>query len=450
MHNQDTIAAIATPTGSGGVAVIRISGDKAKDIASRFSGLKKFTPRHCYFANFRDENGEIIDQGLLIYFAAPNSFTGEDTVELQGHGGRGVAQLLLRQCFIYGARAAEGGEFSKRAFLNGKIDLAQAEAIADLINAESAAAVRAANRSLQGEFSLKIEQIAAEIKAIRVFIEAVLDFPDEEIGYLEEGKIARRLADLFAVISELISNARQGKLLNDGIKIALIGKPNVGKSSLLNALSGDDLAIVSAKAGTTRDIVRSKIVLAGMPVEILDTAGMRADTRDEIEMEGIKRSQKAANDADLLLVVLDATASAQEEEEFLSEIAVIIQNKEDKTVFIYNKQDLLSNANILENQDKLFISAKTGFGLKELENKVAELVGKQDEEAVFISRERHISALQKTLSEVENAACNLVNNQLEFTASDLYQAQDFLAEITGKVSTDELLDEIFSGFCIGK
>ena len=170
MHNQDTIAAIATPTGSGGVAVIRISGDKAKDIASRFSGLKKFTPRHCYFANFRDENGEIIDQGLLIYFAAPNSFTGEDTVELQGHGGRGVAQLLLRQCFIYGARAAEGGEFSKRAFLNGKIDLAQAEAIADLINAESAAAVRAANRSLQGEFSLKIEQIAAEIKAIRVFI----------------------------------------------------------------------------------------------------------------------------------------------------------------------------------------------------------------------------------------------------------------------------------------
>ena len=441
MTARDTIAAIATPPGTGGVSIIRISGSEALAIATRISGITP-APRRATLAHIRDAYGDTLDQALLLYYPAPHSYTGENILEIQGHGGIAVTQAVLAAALDAGARLAEPGEYTRRAYLNDKIDLAQAEAIADLINARSQAAVKAANRSLQGDFSREIAVLAADLLALRVYIEAALDFPEEEIDFLREGDIAARLQGWGERLRTLLAQSTQGRLMNDGINLVIAGKPNAGKSSLLNALVGEERAIVTAQAGTTRDIVRETILIHGMPVNILDTAGLR-EAEDLVEQEGIRRTRHALSQADLILLLRDGSAlDGATDDELPANIPHLTA---------YNKADQTPPA-IQAQYPGLWISAKTGAGIDALRDAIAHAVGRDDrEESPYIARERHLRALHQAEQHYHDALAQLQSTQNgELIAEDLRLAHEALGSITGATSSDDLLGHIFSAFCIGK
>ncbi len=442
---RDTIAAIATPPGTGGVSIIRISGGEALAIAARVSDITP-APRRATLAHIRDARGDTLDQALLLYYPAPHSYTGEDTLEIQGHGGIAVTQAVLAAVLDAGARLAEPGEYTRRAYLNNKIDLAQAEAIADLINARSQAAVKAANRSLQGDFSRQIETLAADLLALRIYIEAALDFPEEEIDFLREGDIAARLQSWGERLRTLLAQSTQGRLMNDGINLVIAGKPNAGKSSLLNALVGEERAIVTAQAGTTRDIVRETILIHGMPVNILDTAGLR-EASDLVEQEGIRRTRQALNQADLILLLRDGSALDDRGDETLPP-----ESADTPLLLAYNKADQTPPAVQAQHADGLWLSAKTGAGIDALRDAIACAVGRDSrEESPYIARERHLRALHQAERHYQHALAQLHSTQNgELIAEDLRLAHEALGSITGAVSSDDLLGHIFSSFCIGK
>ncbi|MEE4660188.1 MAG: tRNA uridine-5-carboxymethylaminomethyl(34) synthesis GTPase MnmE [Halieaceae bacterium] len=447
----DTIAAIATAPGTGGVGIVRVSGPRAQAIAASITG-RQITARRACFSHFRDAQGETLDTGIALFFQGPHSFTGEDVLELQGHGGSAVLDLVLRECLRLGARAAEPGEFSQRAFLNDKLDLAQAEAIADLVTATTEAGVRSANRSLQGDFSRRINALIEDIVSLRVYVEAAIDFPDEEIDFLQDGAVRDRLKNLQQAVQEVLDTARQGKLLRDGMKLVIAGRPNAGKSSLLNALSGEDTAIVTAVAGTTRDVLREHIQIDGMPLHIVDTAGLR-DSDDPVEQEGIIRAWREMDDADHLLLVIDAACenSAREEHANLQQL---LEEKGSRTAvtIIHNKCDLSGQAPGLSQQDELTVvtlSARERQGLDILKTHLKQVMGFTGvEQHGFSARRRHIDALERSAALLAAAETQLAAGEL--LAQDLRDAHDTLGEITGVMSADELLGEIFSSFCIGK
>lgn len=441
---QDNIAAIATAPGAGGIGVIRVSGRGLLDLAENLSG-KRPKPRYATFAEFFDEDQTLIDSGLLLYFPAPHSFTGEEVLEIQGHGGTIILNMLLRRCLAWGCRLAEAGEFSRRAFLNQKIDLAQAEGIADLIHAQSEAAALAASRSLQGKFSLEIKRLQDDLIDLRMLTEATLDFPEEdETQWLEQAKALQRLAHTQAQLERVLATATQGALLREGAHIALIGRPNVGKSSLLNALAQDDIAIVTDIAGTTRDTIRQAIVLKGLLLHIIDTAGLR-DTDDTVEKIGIERTWQALEKADLALLLVDQNLSEHE--------TAILAKLKLPHLIVRNKIDQSGDAagrRTWQGQDAVFVSAKTGAGLADLETWLLEAVGWGGESAsLFSARERHLNAIRRAKNELEQAQF-AYTHAAELFAEHLVAAQRALSEITGEFSADDLLGEIFSRFCIGK
>ena len=443
MKNHDTIAAIATAPGVGGVGIIRISGQKSLDICQQLTD-KNPKPRQAIFSSFTHKN-KLIDEGIILYFPNPHSFTGEDVIELQAHGGPVILNMLLQAVIQCGARQAQAGEFSQRAFLNDKIDLVQAEAIADLISSSTEQAAMAAQRSLQGDFSKKISAILKQLIALRVWIEAAIDFPEEEIDFLADKQQQQKMQDLHQTIKQLLSQAQQGELLNKGVMIGIIGQPNVGKSSILNLFTRNETAIVSDIAGTTRDIVKENINIQGIPVLIIDTAGIHI-TEDKIEQEGIKRAKQILQQADIILQVIDGSKDIQQQKNNLADLPF---NK--RKIIIYNKSDIISKKNLLADNE-LQLSAKTGSGFDLLENKIINMISKENNiETSFSARSRHISQLQKTLENISIAEHNFINNQAgELVAEDLRQAQENLSQITGEFSSDDLLGEIFSSFCIGK
>ena len=446
MMNQsltDTIVAIATPPGRGGVGIVRVSGKSLRPLAATICGIaeNRIQPRVAQHVQFRDDVNDIIDDGIALYFSAPASFTGEDVLELQAHGSPIVLAALVRRCVELGARHAEPGEFTKRAYLNNKLDLAQAEAVADVIDAATESAARAAVRSLTGEFSKRITTLQEAIIQLRMFVEATLDFPEEDVEFLEQAKARHKLADTRAALVQVMREAARGQLLHDGIKIVLAGEPNVGKSSLLNALSGDDIAIVTPIAGTTRDTVKSRISLKGLPVEIIDTAGLR-DTTDAVEKIGIERTRAAIHAADLALLLVEAGQSVSQK--LAAEIPAYV-----KRIVVFNKTDLL-DANVAR-ESGLHISAKTHEGIDTLIDEITKAVGFDYREGgTFIARERHVTALNATLSHIDAAVAHLDHIALELFAEELRLAHQSLGEITGEFTADDLLGEIFSRFCIGK
>ncbi|MBX2849739.1 MAG: tRNA uridine-5-carboxymethylaminomethyl(34) synthesis GTPase MnmE [Acidiferrobacterales bacterium] len=440
----DTITAIATPPGKGGVGVIRLSGPKALEIASAIT-QKKLPARQAIFSHFKNTEGETIDTGLAIYFAGPNSFTGEDVVELQGHGGPIIQDLLIKEIVRAGARPARAGEFSERAFLNDKIDLAQAEAIADLIDSSTEQAAKGAMRSLQGEFSEKVHELLAELIHLRMYVEAAIDFPEEEIDFLADEKVHNSVEALQQSLDKTIQQAGQGRILRNGLRLVLAGKPNAGKSSLLNALTGHEAAIVTDIPGTTRDTVTETIDIDGLPVHIVDTAGLR-DSQDTVEKIGIERARQAMQTADHILYIIDATDNQQASLEELSE-------QQHRLSKIYNKIDLLDKPLELTDQSKsLQISATQEVGINALKDHIKKLAGyNQDGESVFTARRRHLTALESARDSVQRGYQQLQTHRAgELLAEELLQAQNALNEITGAFSADDLLGEIFSGFCIGK
>ena len=447
--NKGTIAAIATAPGRGGVGVIRISGSNLLPFAFALTG-KSPKPRYATLADFQAADGSTIDTGLLLYFPNPHSFTGEDVLELQGHGGPVVLQLLLARCLDLGARLAEPGEFSRRAFLNGKMDLAQAEAVADLIDAATASAARSAVRSLQGEFSRAIGELNEELINLRMLVEATLDFPEEDIDFLKAADAFGRLERLQRKLAEIFDRAGQGKLLQAGLHVVLAGQPNVGKSSLLNRLAGDDLAIVTPIAGTTRDALRSTIQIEGIPLHIIDTAGLR-ETEDEVERIGIERSWKEIERSDVVLLLVDSrTGVTEADREILERLPKNLQR-----ITIYNKIDLAGRQS--ERHDEadgvaVSLSAKANQGIDLLRQELLCIAGWHQTEDVFIARERHLRALA-TAQEHVAAARSVVEGvlpALELFAEELRLAQQALGEITGEFTADDLLGVIFSRFCIGK
>jgi len=446
---NETIAAIATPPGRGGIGIIRVSGPAAPDIAKTISG-KSPKARDATLCRFVDGDNEAIDEGILIYFAAPDSFTGEDVVELQGHGGPVVQDMLLQRVVELGARLARPGEFSERAFLNGKLDLAQAEAVADLIESGSAQAARSALRSLQGAFSKEIHQLVEMLTRLRVYVEAAIDFPEEEIDYLADNRVVEELVQIEKQFEQLLAATRQGCLLHDGMTVVLVGKPNAGKSSLLNALAGQDSAIVSHIPGTTRDIIREHIQLDGMPVHVLDTAGLR-DSGDEIETEGVRRAQAAMDKADrVLLIIDDADTSDSELEKMVADLpcggpCTVVRNKIDLT----NKESTYIDTRCYK---EVSVSAKTGAGLDKLRQHLKDCMGYQSYgEGTFMARRRHLDAIERAQAHLAEGKKQLQQTKAgELLAEELRQAQNALGEITGEVTSDDLLGEIFSSFCIGK
>ena len=459
MTRKLPIIALATAPGKAGVGVIRISGPQLLPIATALFN-KTLTPRQASLLTLRDAQGESIDQLLAIYFAAPASFTGEDVLELHCHGGPQLLELVMKRCLELGKDQglviAEPGEFSLRAYLNNKIDLAQAEAIADLIDAQSAAAVRGAARSLQGVFSNDINGLIEEITQLRILVESTLDFPEEEIEFLENAQARERLRAVMQKLYALREGAKQGKILRDGIQLVLAGAPNVGKSSLLNRLAGEEVAIVTPIAGTTRDRVKESITIGGVPMHIIDTAGLR-ETSDLVEAKGIERSWEAIAAADLVIFLQDPgsseTSTTSEIVELKGQILKALSPK-CPVLEVNNKSDLLiSPAPEQGEKQSMFISAKTGQGIEALKQKILELVGwGGSQEGVIVARRRHLDCLDRAATHLEQSQQFAANGNisLELFAEELRLAQDQLGQITGKLLPDDLLGKIFSQFCIGK
>ena len=440
----DTIAAIATAAGAGGVGIIRISGPDSGTIAAAFFN-KPLRHRYAHFTEFRDADGVEIDHGLLLFFQGPNSFTGEDVVELQVHGSPVALAMLLRRCFQLGARHARAGEFTERAFLNQKLDLAQAEAVADLIAAQSEAAATAAVRSLEGEFSKRVESVLTELTDLRTYVEALIDFPDEDISFSNDQQIIARSSRLNTLLENLLTQAKRGQRLRDGLYVVIIGPPNAGKSSLLNALAQNDRAIVTPIAGTTRDVLREQITLNGVPVTLVDTAGLRISS-DVIEAEGIRRARLEIARADLAILLLGA-----DQPDFSFADLQVSLPASLKRICVLNKVDLLPTSGI---DEELFISTLTGSGLSELCNKILTMTGSDSANdgstGTFSARTRHVQALETVQKQLATAKAWLCAEHGELAAEELRLAQMTLSEITGAFSADDLLGKIFSSFCIGK
>ncbi len=445
---SETIAAIATPPGRGGVGIIRISGENLDAISDGIIGAMP-EPRHAAYRRFRDGAGEIIDEGLALYFPAPHSFTGEEVLELQGHGGPIILDMLMERVLELGARPARPGEFSERAFLNNKLDLAQAEAIADLIDSSSRAAARLANRSLQGEFSKQVHALVDQLIHLRMYVEAAIDFPEEEIDFLSDGKVSADLHFLSDKLEHVQNSARIGALLRDGMQLVIAGRPNAGKSSLLNALSGRESAIVTDVPGTTRDLLREQIQIDGMPLHLIDTAGLR-HSEDTVEQIGIRRAREEIGKADLILWVFDAGTGLEQDREDLEALpegipVTLICNKIDKS-------DAKCPDYHRYGHEMIGLSAKTGEGVETLIAHLKATMGYQGEESgEFIARRRHLEALKKARKHLDSGRRALDQSLSgELLAEDLRQAQMALSEITGEFTADDLLGEIFSSFCIGK
>ena len=479
--DSDTICAIATPPGRSGVGIIRVSGSLVQPITAAVLGLIP-KPRHAHYASFLDENQTVIDQGIALYFNKPNSFTGEDILELQGHGGTHVLNTLRDRIINAGARLARPGEFSERAFLNNKIDLLQAEAIADLIDANSQQAARSAMRTLQGDFSRRIFSLLEQLISIRVNVEAAIDFSDEDIDLLSDHKVKESLAGVLVTLKGVFDQAQQGALLKEGIRVVIAGKPNAGKSSLLNALSGHDSAIVTSTPGTTRDTLSEEINIDGMPVHIVDTAGLRS-SEDVVEQEGVKRARSAMSQADQILLLVDKTDPELVVEKLLDELGLLNDispsgkanrangelNKDgvekklsmpSNIVILFNKIDLISNEKPARSYIRVFetdvvtisISAKEQLGIELIRDYLKTSAGfLSGEEGVFVARARHLAALRESENLLNSAQAHINEGVLlELVAEDLRLAQSELGKITGEFTSDDLLGEIFSNFCVGK
>ena len=443
---SECIAAIATAPGRGGIGVVRISGPNLSPLAAALGGREP-QARIAQFARFRDGSGGLIDEGLLLYFPAPHSFTGEDVIELQGHGGPVVMQMLLARCLELGARLAEPGEFTRRAFLNGKLDLAQAESVADLIEASTAAAARSAVRSLTGSFSREVQGLCERLIDLRMLVEATLDFPDEDVDFLIEAKAFERIEVVAAELRAILDRARQGSLLRNGLHVVLVGQPNIGKSSLLNRLAGEERAIVTDIAGTTRDALRETIQIEGIPLHIIDTAGLR-DTTDEVERIGIARTWQEIERADVVVRLVDVRAGLTDADAAID--ARLPAGVERITVF--NKVDLLGRQPERTEDAagiSLYLSAKADQGIGLLRDELLRVAGwHRHGEDVILARERHLIALREALARVEAALD--ARHALELMAEELRLAQEAVNEITGEFTPDDLLGVIFSRFCIGK
>lgn len=454
MNTTDTIAALATPPGRGGVGILRISGRGAKDVALAVLG-KLPKPRYADYLPFRDAEGSTLDQGIALWFPGPNSFTGEDVLELQGHGGPVILDLLLKRVLaLPDVRIARPGEFSERAFLNDKLDLAQAEAIADLIDASSEQAARSAMNSLQGAFSLRIHQLVEALTHLRIYVEAAIDFPDEEIDFLSDGKIEAQLNGVMADLDGVRAEARQGSLLREGMKVVIAGRPNAGKSSLLNELAGREAAIVTDIAGTTRDVLREHIHIDGMPLHIIDTAGLR-EASDEVERIGIERAWNEIEQADRVLFMVDGTTTAATEPaeiwpEFMARLPstlpiTVVRNKADITGETLGLSEVNGHSLIR-------LSARTGEGIDLLREHLKQSMGfTSNMEGGFLARRRHLQALEQAAQHLVQGKEQLVSAYAgELLAEELRLAQRALSEITGEFTSDDLLGRIFSSFCIGK
>lgn len=445
-NSEETIAAIATASGAGGIGIVRVSGPLSQQIAADILGECP-PPRHAAYLAFKQGDGELIDRGIAIYYPGPNSYTGEAVLELQGHGGTALMQILLTRCIELGARQALPGEFTRRAYLNDKLDLAQAEAVADVINAATVEAAKSAVRSLSGEFSQTVNQLLGKLVELRMFVEACLDFPEEEIDFITEGRVAEKIATNQQALDDIFTKAKQGVLLRDGINVVLIGQPNVGKSSLMNALSGEEVAIVTPIAGTTRDSIKSAIQINGVPLHVIDTAGLR-ETEDEVEKIGIARTYRATESAHIALLLVDAATGIGREEKLI--LGALPQ--EIAKIWVHNKIDTSNEAaQVLEKDNgiHIYLSAKTGDGLTLLKERLLTLVGyQQNAEGVFMARARHLDALNQVKQHLLTASEQI--NFAELVAEELRLAQEALSSITGEFTPDDLLGEIFSKFCIGK
>ena len=446
-YPHDTIVAAATPPGVGGIAVVRVSGERVPEIARRVLGELP-APRHATLSGFRDGEGRLLDSGIALYFPAPDSFTGEAVLELQGHGGPVVVAGILEALVRLGARRAEPGEFSRRAFLNERLDLTQAEAIADLVASGSSQAARAALRSLSGEFSAEVDALIERLVRLRMHVEAAIDFPEEEIDFLSDDALTRRLLECGRAFDSLLERASAGRVLTDGYRLVIVGRPNAGKSSLMNLLSGQETAIVTEVAGTTRDILRERINIDGLVVELIDTAGLRNDP-DRIEAEGIRRAREALKSADAVLWIRDASAAADgggnPGEELPPDVPVIR---------VHNKIDLTGEppGRLPAEPCAVAISARTGAGVEVLKDRIKELAGYRDTgEGTFTARRRHVEALERARAHFLAGREALERTRAgELLAEELKYAQEALAEITGEFTSDDLLGRIFAEFCIGK
>lgn len=455
------IIAIATGNGNAGIGILRLSGPQKSvtEISSKLFSGKKLESRYAYLLPIHDKDGEIIDRGIVIFFAAPFSYTGESVLEIQVHGGRASLEFIqneLLDCFSdLGLRLANPGEFTERAFLNGKIDLIQAEATADLIEASTLQSVKAASRSLRGDFSKEISKLNDELINLRVEVEAMLDFPEEEIDFINQYGSRDKIESIKKHLEDIIKNAKQGEILRDGLRVAIIGETNVGKSSLLNALAGEEVAIVSDIAGTTRDRIKTSINISGVLFHFVDTAGIR-ETNDAIEKIGIERSKQEISNADIVLQILDVTSLNDEDHKKLDDLLHTIKKEDVPVIRVFNKSDLLDSSqhsiSIVSRETVISTSAVTGAGLQELKNALVKLSGVTDNYSVYSARERHLNLLKAASLHLNQASDFIKSNnpQLELFAEELRESSDNLGEIIGKTTSDDLLGKIFSGFCIGK
>lgn len=445
-NSTDTIAAIATASGAGGIGVVRVSGPLSQHIAVEILGHCP-APRHAAYLDFKQANGDLIDRGIAIFYPNPHSYTGEDVLELQAHGGTALMQILLARCISLGARQAEPGEFTRRAYLNDKMDLAQAEAVADVINAATQEAAQSAVRSLSGEFSLHINTLLSKLLELRMYVEACLDFPEEEIDFITQGRVAEKLSAIINELQAVFAKAKQGSLLREGINVVLVGQPNVGKSSLMNQLAGEEVAIVTSIAGTTRDTIKNAIQINGVPLHIIDTAGLR-ETDDEVEKFGIARTWATLETAHIALLLVDATHGITETEKS------ILERLPQKTrkIWVHNKIDMTKEPAFVQEKAHaahVYISAKTGLGVDLLKAELLKLAGYQNHsEGVFMARARHLQALDTVYTHLQRAQNQMTSAEL--VAEELRLAQEALSTITGEFTPDDLLGEIFSKFCIGK
>ncbi|MEW5904505.1 MAG: tRNA uridine-5-carboxymethylaminomethyl(34) synthesis GTPase MnmE [Pseudomonadota bacterium] len=444
LQKPDTIAAIATAPGQGGIGVVRVSGPEASRLAVGLTGLQ-LKPRFATYTSFLDQNGTSLDQGIALYFSAPNSFTGEDVLELQGHGGIAVLQAVLQRCLQLGARLASPGEFTQRAFINGKIDLAQAESIADLISATTQQAARSAVRSMSGDFSRSIERMVRKIIELRAFVEATLDFPEEEgVVVVDERCLAKQLVAIRTDLQHISSLAKQGNILREGAQVVLLGAPNAGKSSLLNLLAGEEVALVSDIPGTTRDTLRQVLQIDGVPLHLIDTAGIR-ETDDILEQMGIARTRRSLEQADVVILLVDESNPVH------IDYHALMDGAPRSVLIAHNKIDLASKPAGVRNEDgvdHIFLSVKTGDGVTDLKKSILAAVGWHREEGVFMARARHLDAIGQAIYHLSDAEQHIA--QLELFAESLRLAQNSLNQITGEFVPDDLLGEIFGKFCIGK